>query len=167
VSAEQMLQRIIRRARTVAATCDEPLNSFINQPIDTVTLQQFCSLDDTDVMMAIKKWSLHQDKILSMLCEYILNRKLLKVKFYPEPVTKKLLETTMEATKKRFDLSEEEVAWIVFEGEASNSVYDFENEQIKILFKDKQIKDISEVDHALINEALKGKVKKYYLCYPG
>jgi HD superfamily phosphohydrolase len=166
VSAEQMLQRIIKRARAVAAICDEPLNSFINQPIASVTLQQFCSLDDTDVMVAIKKWSNHEDRILSMLCASILNRKLLKVKFYTEPINKNVLAERVDATKKAFGLSEEETTWLVFEGEASSRIYDFENEQIKILFKDNSVKDISEVDHALINEALKGKVIKHYLCYP-
>lgn len=166
VSAEQMLQRIIKRARAVAAACDEPLNSFINQPIASVTLEQFCKLDDTDVMMAIKKWSKHEDKVLSLMCNDILNRKLLKVKFFTEPVNKKMVADAFDATKKRFMLSDEEVAWLVFEGEASSSVYDFENEQIRIHFKDGQVKDINEVDHALINEALKGKVRKYYLCYP-
>jgi len=33
------------------------------------------------------------------------------------------------------------------------------------LFKDGSVKDISEVDHALINENMRGKTKKYYICY--
>ena len=50
---------------------------------------------------------------------------------------------------------------------AGSSTYDFENEHINILFKDGSVKDISEVDDALINENLSGKIKKYYICYPG
>src|SRR6195952_2958321 len=61
LSAEQMLQRIIKRAKFINAQCQEPLNSFINQPISTVTLEQFCSIDDYDVLMAIKKWSTEDD----------------------------------------------------------------------------------------------------------
>jgi hypothetical protein len=56
--------------------------------------------------------------------------------------------------------------WLVFAGEASSSTYNFENEKIKILFKDRLVKDITEVDNALINDNLKGLVKKYYICYP-
>jgi hypothetical protein len=166
VSAEQMLQRIIKRAKHVHAQCAEPLNSFINQPIAEVSLDQFCSLDDFDVMMAIKTWSNHSDKVLSILCNGLLNRSLLKVKYFNEPILEKLLFEKTEATKLKFELSEEEAAWLTFNGEASSSTYNFENECIHILFKDGQVKDISEVDNALISENLKGKVKKYYICYP-
>ena len=62
-------------------------------------------------------------------------------------------------------LSIEDAGWLVFTGQATSSTYNFENEHIHILFKDGSVKDISEVDNALINENLKGKVKKYYICY--
>ena len=166
VSAEQMLQHIIKRAKHVHANCAEPLNSFINQPIAEVSLAQFCRIDDFDVMMAIKTWSTHSDKVLSILCNGLLNRNLLKVKYFNEPISENLLFEKIEATKLKFELSEDEAAWLTFNGEASSSTYNFENEGIHILFKDGQIKDISEVDNALINENLKGKVKKYYICYP-
>lgn len=166
VSAEQMLQHIIKRAKHVHANCAEPLNSFINQPIAEVSLAQFCSIDDFDVMMAIKTWSTHPDKVLSILCNGLLNRNLLKVKYFNEPISENLLFEKIEATKLKFELSDDEAAWLTFNGEASSSTYNFENEGIHILFKDGQVKDISEVDNALINENLKGKVKKYYICYP-
>lgn len=166
VSAEQMLQRIIKRAKHIHANCAEPLNSFINQPIAEVSLAQFCSLDDFDVMMAIKTWSNHPDKVLSILCNGLLNRNLLKVKYFNEPISENLLFEKAEATKMKFELSDDETTWLTFKGEASSSTYNFENEGIHILFKDGQVKDISEVDNALINENLKGKVKKYYICYP-
>ena len=166
VSAEQMLQHIIKRAKHVHANCAEPLNSFINQPIAEVSLAQFCRIDDFDVMMAIKTWSTHSDKVLSILCNGLLNRNLLKVKYFNEPISENLLFEKIEATKLKFELSDEEAAWLTFKGEASSSTYNFENEGIHILFKDGQVKDISEVDNALINENLKGKVKKYYICYP-
>ncbi len=38
-------------------------------------------------------------------------------------------------------------------------------ERINILFKDGTIKDISQVDNALIHQALASPVKKYYICY--
>jgi 3-oxoacyl-[acyl-carrier-protein] synthase III len=65
----------------------------------------------------------------------------------------------------RESISEADAQWLVFTGEAISSTYNFEDEHIHILFKDGTVKDISEVDHALINENLKGKIKKYYICY--
>jgi hypothetical protein len=63
-------------------------------------------------------------------------------------------------------LNEEEASWLVFTGEVVSNTYDPEKEHIHILFKDGTVKDISEVDNALINQNLMGKVKKYYICYP-
>jgi HD superfamily phosphohydrolase len=167
LSAEQMLQRIIQRARMIGATCHEPLQSFLRNDTSGLTLEQFCQLDDYDVFMAIKQWMQHSDPVLSFLCKGIIDRRLLKVKYHADPLPPEQLKEKIEAAASRFQLSREDAAWIAFTGEAVSSTYNFENEHIHILFKDGQIKDISEVDHALINENLRGKIKKYYICYPG
>ena len=166
VSAEQMLQRIIKRAKSINATCIEPLNSFIHASSSNITLEQFCSIDDYDVMMAIKNWCSHDDKVLSFLCRGIIDRKLLKVKYFSQPISNELLSEKTKATKTILELSDEDTAWLVYQGEAISSTYDFESEHIKILFKDGSIKDITEVDNPLINQTLKGKIKKHYICYP-
>ncbi len=163
--AEQMLQRIFKRAKQLKAAAPMPLNKLINEPNSKVTINEFCGLDDYDVLAAIKTWSTHDDKVLSTLCKGIINRQLLKVKYYGDPVDKKLLaEKTTECSTK-LNLTKEEAGWFVFTGEAVSSTYNFEDEHIYILFKDGSVKDISEVDNALINQNLKGKVKKYYICY--
>jgi uncharacterized protein len=166
LSAEQMLQRIIKRAKHVSAICQEPLNSFINKPMENVTLDQFCCLDDADVMMAIKTWCSHSDKILSMLCKGVLDRNLLKVKYVSAAVDENLLNQKRAEVGEKLGISNEEASWLVFAGEATSSTYDFDNTPIKIIFKDGAIKNISQVDDALINESLRGNIKKYYICYP-
>ena len=164
--AEQMLQRVIKRAKQINATTQLPLNSFINSPMHTVTLDAFCNLDDYDVLTAIKNWSHHQDTILSFLCKGLINRQLLKIKYFGEPVDEALLTAKTTEACKQLNISVEEAGWLVFTGEASSSTYNFEDEHIHILFKDGTVKDISAVDNALINQNLRGKVKKYYICYP-
>jgi HD superfamily phosphohydrolase len=165
LSAEQMLQRIIRRAKQIGASCQEPLNSFINQPLVNITLRQFCDIDDYDVMMAIKSWCHHPDRVLSTLCRGIIDRNLLKVKYFPEPIPEKMVAEKMKEAGEKWGLSPDDLTWLVFTGEASSRTYNFDDERIRILFKDGTVKDISEVDNALINENLRGKVKKYYICY--
>lgn len=165
LSAEQMLKRIIKRARTIGAECQQPLNDFINNKNIKISLEQFCSIDDVDVMMAIKNWCNHPDKVLSVLCRGIVDRNLLKIKYYSEPVANELLEEKLNEATSKTSFNKEDLQWLVFTGEASSRTYNFENEKIRILFKDGSVKDISEVDNALINENLKGKVKKYYICY--
>ena len=167
LSAEQMLQRIIKRAKHLAAQCPQPLNSFINEPLQNITLDQFCSIDDADVLMAIKIWCAHPDKILSFLCRGIIDRQLLKVKYSSSPADENMALNKKAEAMARLDISADDAEWLVFTGVAGNSTYDFENKQIKILFKDGTVKNISQVDDALINESLRGNLKKYYICYPG
>jgi HD superfamily phosphohydrolase len=167
LSAEQMLQRIIKRAKHIGAQCQQPLNAFINDPLENVTLEQFCSIDDADVLMAIKIWCNHEDKVLSFLCKGIIDRQLLKVKYVSEQVDENIVSEKINQTASALSISTEDASWLVFTGTASSSTYDFENKHIKILFKDGSIKDISSVDDALINESLRGNIKKYYICYPG
>ncbi|MBK6380469.1 MAG: HD domain-containing protein [Chitinophagaceae bacterium] len=163
--AEQMLKRIIKRAKHIKAATQQPLHNFITQPIQTVTLEEFCNLDDYDVTAAIKGWCHHEDKILSTLCKGIINRQLLKVQYFANPVDDALLQEKLAQASAKLQLGAEDAGWLVFTGEVSSSTYNLEDEHIHILFKDGTVKDISEVDNALINQNLMGKVKKYYICY--
>ena len=163
--AEQMLKRIIKRAKYLKAATQLPLHNFITQPIQTVTLQEFCNLDDYDVLAAIKGWCNHEDKILSGLCKGILNRQLLKVQYFGNPVDELLLQEKIAEACSKLNLTAEEAGWLVFSGEVGSITYNLEEEHIHILFKDGTVKDISEVDNALINQNLMGTVKKYYICY--
>ena len=163
--AEQMLKRIIKRAKYIKAFTKTALNKFINEPIETVTLDEFCLLDDFDVVSAIKEWCTHDDKVLSILCEGIINRNLFKIKFFGEPIVKVLFDEKLADVMHRLNISAEDAGWLVFTGEAVSNTYNFEDEHIHILFKDGTVKDISEVDNALINQNMKSKVKKYYICY--
>jgi len=163
--AEQMLQRIIKRAKYIKATAPGLLNKFISQKSDAFTLEEFCDLDDCDVLFAIKEWCDHDDKILSFLCKGIINRELLKIIYFGEPVLLSLLQEKKAEVCDKMKLTEEEARWLAFTGEVVSSTYDFDDENIHILFKNGQIKDISAVDHALIHQNLRGKIKKYYICY--
>lgn len=163
--AEQMLKRIIKRAKHIKAATQQPLHNFITQPIQTVTLEEFCNLDDYDVTAAIKGWCHHEDKILSLLCNGIINRQLLKVQYAGSPVSEALVQEKLLEAAAELGLSEEEASWLVFSGEVASSTYNPDHEHIHILFKDGVVKDISEVDNALINQNLMGKVKKYYICF--
>ena len=163
--AEQMLKQIIRRAKHIRAFTKTPLNKFINEPIETVSLEEFCNLDDYDVLSAIKEWSSHSDTVLSFLCKGIIDRQLLKVKYFSVPVDEILLKEKRTEAQKKLNLCNGDEEWLVITGEASSSTYNIKDENIQILFKDGSVKDISQVDDALINAGVSGKIKKYYICY--
>jgi len=175
VSAESMLVRIVRRAKELLARGEKvnavsaELDYFLNevQPDLTVkeNLQRFCRLDDHDIMATIKQWCNHPDRILSTLCSYLVERKLLKVKLQADPIDPALVEEKTASVRALLNIDAEEAAYFVFTGEACNTTYNPGDERINILFKDGSIKDISKVDNALIQHNLSDTVKKHYICY--
>jgi HD superfamily phosphohydrolase len=163
--AEQMLKRIIRRARLVGASAPEPLNRVLHEPESALSLDDFSRLDDYDVLTAIKHWATHPDRVLALLSKGIVDRQLLKVRYLSEPATNEQVEAERAYAQQALSITANEAEWLVFTGEASSSTYNFRDEQIQIVFKDGTVRDISEVDHALISQNLMGKVKKYYICF--
>ncbi len=175
LSAEMMLVKIIRRAkdliasgRTIAAATSE-LDYFLVNPSSASTLEKhldkFCRLDDHDIMTTIKNWSNQPDKILATLCRSLVERNLFKVKLQAEPFAEALLLEKQKEIAAKLDIPKQDISYFVFTGEASNTTYDLKDERINILFKDGTVKDISQVDNALIHQHLNSQVKKYYICY--
>lgn len=174
LSAEMMLVKIFERARLLQqqgnkeVVLNDTLSLFLFNLLDGSLknhLNLFCQLDDTDVISAIKAWSLHQDKILSLLCLAILNRKLFKLKLQAEPITAEVYADKKDEIARQLNISDEDASFLVFTGEAENSLYNPYDERINILFRDGTVKDISLVDNALIHQNLSQPVKKFYICY--
>jgi len=172
--AEKMLVNIISRARDLihsgqlVTANSAVLDFFLHHtgPVDfSLHLDKFCQLDDYDVMGAIKSWMNHPDRVLSVLCRMLVDRQLLKVKLQAAPFSDQFIADARALAAQQTGLSLEETAYFVFSGEASNTTYDPTEEKINILFKDGSIRDISEVDNALIQHNLSRPVKKHYFCY--
>ncbi|MEO8819680.1 MAG: HD domain-containing protein [Ginsengibacter sp.] len=170
LGAEKMLVKIIERAREIRADSpSEVFNIFLNKKFkgDEIEnyLEDFCALDDYDILFSIKSWIHHPDLILAVLCKSLINRQLLKVKYSPQPISKKTFEEKISLAAKYLNLSQKEASYFVFTGESEIKTYNHKIEHINILFKDGTVKDISEVDNALINQSLSGTVKKFYICF--
>jgi hypothetical protein len=174
LSAEKMLVRIIERARELGgagvASGSPVLDFFLKQELVTGSmvednLDRFCLLDDFDVMSAIKNWMFHPDKVLSILSRCLIDRRLLKVRFQATPFDKNYVGELRAAAGRLLSIDPEEAAYFVFTGEAANTTYNPVDEKINILFKDGSVRDISQVDNALIHQTLSSPVKKFYLCY--
>lgn len=174
LAAEKMMVKIIERVRELAVSSKERL--FTHTAIDyflydfdgtitTEVLERFCTMDDYDFMHAIKVWSDHPDKILSTLSQHILDRKLLKIRLHGEPIDETLLQHKRDAVCQRLKLSKDEADYLVFKGETINTMYTLKDERINILFKNGQVKDISQVDNALIHKTMASAVKKFYICF--
>jgi len=174
LSAEMTLVKILERATwlhqkgdTTVAHNDELSHLLFGNltKIDRTELEKFCMLDDSDVISSIKKWRHHPDQVLSILCNSLLNRRLLKLRLQNESITlEEVLEKRNEIANK-LSISQEDANFLVFTGEAENSLYNPNNERINILFKNGEVRDISQVDSPLIHQNLSHPVKKFYICF--
>ena len=173
LSAEKMLVKILERARSLYTSNDaamqtgSALDYFLgtfNGTMDAHALAQFCALDDHDIMHAIKRWSTHPDKVLSLLCSRFLSRQLYKTTIKSEPFLPATIAAKQKQSLDAFELDPSEVDYVCFTGEATNTLYQTKDERINILFKDGSIKDISLIDNALIHQNLSAAIKKNYIC---
>ncbi len=174
VASEKMLIMIIRRARelislgteVVAATA--PLNHFLHREIvqvkDSRELEYFCRMDDHDVATTVKNWCGHEDAVLARLCRDLVERRIMRIRLQSNPFDEKELMETRKAMAKQMNLTDAEALYFVFWGEAVNTLYNPADDNIHILYKNGELKDISQVDNALIAPQISMRVKKYYLC---
>ena len=81
-----------------------------------------------------------------------------------EPISDQEWNKACQQVKIQFDLSDDELSYLCFKGEASNTLYKQGDETIKILLKNGDLSTISEIDNALINESLSAPIKKFYIC---
>lgn len=176
LGSEMLLINILKRAKELARKGAELFASpalsyflyrdlneadFIDEPEH---LDIFCQLDDNDVMVSIKAWQTHEDKILSMLCKMLILRKLYKVSLSSESLAPNLV-LKKEEIKAKLGLNDEEVQFFVFTGVTSNSTYNINDELIKIEMKNGGVKNITEIDDSLVNQTLARAVHKNYICY--
>ena len=173
LGAEMILIKILERARALGlenenVLAESVLKDFLlkrNNSDITKNLEAFCSLDDTDIVAAIKSWCHHPDKVLSVLCNGVMNRRLLKVRIQSEPIPEEALIAARNNVMETLQLNDEDASYLAFTGVAENRTYNPYNEKINILFKNGTVKDISAVDNALIQHNLSSPVKKFYICY--
>lgn len=176
IAAEQLLIEILHRARELSLNNiilpgSPSLLFFLRNSIaassltSSDVLQKFTGLDDTDVMSAIKQWQYCEDKVLSLLCKMLTERKLPKIVLSAEPFDGTTFENVRNETAAR-GMEWEIIPYFVKTGEVENRGYDRNEEDIKILSKEGGIRDIYIVSDMLSARAFSQITKKYFLCTP-
>jgi HD superfamily phosphohydrolase len=176
LSAEQLLVRILTRGRELAMAGEKlfatpALHHFLYNEITPHNfhehpehLEYFCALDDSDVLASIKVWQQHSDFVLSTLCRMLMQRQLYKTILSSKSLDNLAWEHT-ERLRKKWQLTDDELSYFVFTGITTSDTYNMEDERITILLKNGTKCDISEVENALVNQALAKPVQKNYICY--
>ncbi len=168
IVAEQMLKKILQRVREINAISNSIyLNKLLKNKSNDISslLADFCLVDDIDIIAAVKGWMGHRDIILSSLCTRIINRDLYKIKMVDAATVDNSFKELQQEIKLKFNIEEVNLPYYIFKGSVKNSLYKPEDEKINILFKDGTVKDISQVDNALVHKNLEIAEEKYYICY--
>lgn len=187
VVADQMLLRILQRARELSAQKVEllvtpSLQYFLYQnvtkeiflgndissvePVNKKGIEMFARLDDTDILASIKEWAFHSDPILSFLCTGLINRKLFRIELKNKPFSEKKIQKTREKVIKQYHISEEYANYFVFSDSLENNAYLIKTNKINILTNRGKLVDIAKASDVSNVSALSKTVKKYFLCYP-
>ncbi len=177
IAAEKMLINILRRAKELSGKgtdlfASPALSFFLKNNItekdfvdNELVVSQFISLDDSDVVSAIKTWISHPDKVLSTLSCGFINRRLFKVNIsdmeFDANVSTKLKQEYLQ----KFGITEHEADYFLVEGKIHSNTYNPSAENIKILYNDGSVREISEASDMLNTNMLSQRMTKYYRCY--
>lgn len=175
VLAESMLVNVLQRAKelvlqNIEVPATKALRYFLHHQITEEnfteeTLQVFSTLDDYDMLSAIKEWVEHSDTVLSKLSRMIIHRNLLKIELQNKPFSDSEIRVHRNKLSGQLKIDEDLMRYFVFSGKISNKAYDSEK-PIKILYNSGKTEDIVQASDQLNLQALTKPVEKYYRCYP-
>lgn len=178
VSAERLLISILKRAKYCARQGqdlfaspalryflyeDHGINEFLNDP---KVLDTFVKLDDFDILGAIKVWTNHNDKILSDLCNKLVNRRLSSVILSNKPFDENLIQEIKQKTLQLLDLNPDELEYYFQVDMLENHAYDRGIDGINILTKTGTLIDLAEASDTRALMAQSEAVTKHVLYFP-
>lgn len=177
--AEEMLIKIIKRARYILSNgganlnSSEALNYFLVNSIskkdfleNDLILAHFSNLDDIDILSAVKSWMHHEDEILSFLCKSLIERRLFKIKIQDTEISESVIKNKKIELLERFKLSDEDMDYLVIKNKITSYLYNPSHAKIKILNKNNELEDFTKANDQFNAIAVEKAVTKHYLCYP-
>ena len=177
VSSEKVLVNALLRAKQLARDGKEVfatpcLRYFLYNDIDAERFKadgeaqrNYALLDDNDIWSAVKVWINHDDKVLSILSNDLLNRNLFKVEISDIPFDEEKIGAIKAALADKFGIDKEAARYLMSVDTIQKDMYDVNDDHITILFKDNTLKDISDASEVMNIALLSKKIRKYYLCY--
>ncbi len=177
VAYEKVLVNMLTRAKDLIRMGQDlfaspALHYFISNDVDKEwftthpeALAYYGELDDSDIWSAMKAWKHHSDKILSTLATDMLDRKIFKVEVLEEEPTPERIEELKQMIAQKMDIAYEDAHYLMSLNTIQKDMYNVDDDSIAILYKNGEIKDISEASELLNVQLLSKKIRKYYLCY--
>ncbi len=177
VAYEKVLVNMLTRAKDLIKAGQDvfaspSLHYFLSNDVDAQwfskhpeALRNYEELDDSDIWSAMKVWKHHEDKILSTLATDMLDRRIFKVEVHEDPIPEERIEGLHHKIAQQLDIPVEDAHYLMNVSTISKDMYNVEDDSIAILYKNGEIRDISEASELLNVQLLSKKIRKYYLCY--
>ena len=183
LSSECLLVNILKRAKELAVEginlyTTPALRFFLYNNITKTDLHDegkftpgliasnFTRLDDSDILVCAKYWSDHSDKVLSDLSGRLWRRDLFAIELQNEPFSDTIVNELRIRATILYNLEKEIEEYYVFTNSVSNLTYTPDSPVVKILLKNGQTADISDVSDMFEHKFLSERITKYFLCYP-
>ena len=187
VAGDQLLRATLRRARHRLGHDDDSVRSgspalcyFLERVVsrDDVTspevVDRYISLDDSDILYSLKRWSHCTDPILSDLSRRFLVRQFPRVTFLDAPPEGRLVETlTTRVLESGLvpsvspGLPSSDVASYYFAiDSADHAAYESKLDSIKVISATGRVIELSQVADAASVGALSTFEKRWYVCLP-
>ena len=178
VACEQLLVNTLKRARQLAAAGDThlfaspALRFFLCNDVDAARFRNdpdapkhFLLLDDNDIWTALKAWMHHPDRVLALLADGMVNRRLYKVEVSPTPFPEERQAQLRARIAQALDIPPADACYFLSTPDIESNMYNPTDDSIDILFSDGTTRGIAEASDMFDIALLSRTVKKHFLCY--
>ena len=164
VGAEFILRSALRRAKYLVSNgvqlfATPSLYYFLSHDIQGKdffgsprSLEEYANLDDSDIIVSLKNWMKHPDKVLSLLSTAFINRILFNTEIFEGELPAGLLEEYRERTASKYGLSYDETEYFVSTKIIKKEMYTTTSAGIGLVFPNGEVKDISTVSNLVKSE---------------
>jgi uncharacterized protein len=177
ISVEAIIIQAIKRAKELLSTGNQvyltkALEPFFKREIteqcfieEPTLLYAFTKLDDNDIWACIKDWQYSEDRVLNLLSNALLDRRLFKTIIYSEAPGQGEIESLRRDIESKLGFGHVESKYLCVSGVISNEAYVSTQNNIVILNKNGSLQDIADASDLPNIKSLSKIVKKYYLCH--
>ena len=188
IAGDHLLRGIIRRVRMHLRNSDSALpegaspaflffleNDITTDDLDVADVRNnYCALDDTDLIYSIKCWRKSADPILADLCRRFLDRDFFRVSYLDSQASdalKSIWTDRVRAYLKNAGLSTDETLepdasyYLVFD-QSDQSAYEHVENSIDVLQRDGSLIELSEAVRVSAIAGVSGRETRPYICYP-
>jgi HD superfamily phosphohydrolase len=177
IASEFQLIKTLERARHLSKMgenifgTDSLIYFLKNRPkldkgIDDEVLETFIRLDDADVMSAINQWNFSAEKVLKLLSNKIINRKLNKIIFLKKSLDPNRIIELENEVAQRFDIEQKDASYFIYSDILNINSYPKDSGLIKLKLKSEEILPLSSVSSLLHDNSLHITESKNYISYP-